>query len=160
MKNPTTWWFWYSFSIHLSLFLITHTYLLQHQWVSENPDEFEFKHGSSQRPCWECGLVRPFLRPQVPRSNLILLSSLHSTQVPIGHWNSQGLQNHIQLPCQQQVWTLTQFLPFFVKNHWCAWRANQWPLIGETLFSSVPPSNSLISFADPWRASLSRHGAL
>ena len=25
-----------------------------------------------------------------------------------------------------------------VKNHWFAWRANQWPLIGETLFSSIP----------------------
>ena len=40
----------------------------------------------------------------------------------------------------------------FVKNHWFAWRANQWPLVGETLFSSVPPSNSLVSVSDPWRA--------
>ena len=39
----------------------------------------------------------------------------------------------------------------FVKNHWFTWRANQWPLIGETLFSSVPPSNSLVSISDPWR---------
>ena len=31
-------------------------------------------------------------------------------------------------------------------------RANQCPLIGEVLFSSVPPSNSLISVSDPWRA--------
>ena len=32
------------------------------------------------------------------------------------------------------------FSPFlFVKTHWFAWRANQWPLIGETLFSSFPP---------------------
>ena len=30
--------------------------------------------------------------------------------------------------------------------------ANQWPLIGETLFSSVPPSNSLVSVSDPRRA--------
>ena len=30
-------------------------------------------------------------------------------------------------------------------------RANQWPLIGETLFSVVPPSNSLVSVSDPWR---------
>ena len=44
------------------------------------------------------------------------------------------------------------FCFLFVKNHWFAWRANQWPLIGETLFSSVPPSNSLDSVSDPWRA--------
>ena len=31
------------------------------------------------------------------------------------------------------------------KNHWFAWRANQWPLIGETLFSVVPPNNSHVS---------------
>ena len=36
-----------------------------------------------------------------------------------------------------------------VKFHWFAWRANQWPLVGETLFSSVPPSNSLVSISDP-----------
>ena len=41
---------------------------------------------------------------------------------------------------------------FVKKNHWFAWRANQWPLAGETLFSSVPPSNSLISVSDPRRA--------
>ena len=39
-----------------------------------------------------------------------------------------------------------------VKNHWFAWRANQWPLAGETLFSSVPPSNSLVSVLDLRRA--------
>ena len=54
----------------------------------------------------------------------------------------------------RQVWTLTQFFFcfLFVKTHWFAWRANQWPLIGETLFSSVPPSNSLVSVSDPRRA--------
>ena len=32
-----------------------------------------------------------------------------------------------------QVWPLTQFFFcfLFVKNHWFAWRANHWPLIGE-----------------------------
>ena len=47
------------------------------------------------------------------------------------------------------------FLCFlFVKNHWFAWRANQWitPHWGNT-FSSAPPSNSLFSVSDPWRAS-------
>ena len=39
-----------------------------------------------------------------------------------------------------------------VKNHWFTWRANQWPLIGGTLFSSFPPSNSLVSVSDPRRA--------
>ena len=45
-----------------------------------------------------------------------------------------------------QVWPLTQFflLPF-VKTHWK-------PLIGETLFYSAPPGNSLVSVSDPWRA--------
>ena len=38
-----------------------------------------------------------------------------------------------------QVWPLTQF--FSVSF---LWKANQWPLIGETLFSSFPPSNSLV----------------
>ena len=31
-------------------------------------------------------------------------------------------------------------------------RANQWPLIRETLFSSVPPCNSLATVLDQWRA--------
>ena len=38
-----------------------------------------------------------------------------------------------------------------VKKNWFARRANQWPLVRETLFSVVPPSNSLVSVADPWR---------
>ena len=45
------------------------------------------------------------------------------------------------------------FCFLFVKNHWSAWRANQWPLIRETVFSSFPPSNSLISNSDPRPAS-------
>ena len=44
------------------------------------------------------------------------------------------------------------FCFLFMKNHWFACKANQWPLIGETLISSVPPSNSLVSVSDPWRA--------
>ena len=51
---------------------------------------------------------------------------------------------------RDQVWPLTQFfsVSFFVKNHWFAWRTNQWPLIGEILFSSVPPSNRLFVCQD------------
>ena len=44
------------------------------------------------------------------------------------------------------------FCFLFVKTHWFAWRANQWPLIGESLFSFVPPSNSLVSVSYPRRA--------
>ena len=44
------------------------------------------------------------------------------------------------------------FCFLLVKYYWFAWRANQWPLIGELLFSSVPSSNSLVSVSDPWRA--------
>ena len=52
-----------------------------------------------------------------------------------------------------QVWPLTQFFPFpFCKeNHWFARRANQWPLVGEILFSFVPTSNSLVSVSNAWR---------
>ena len=32
------------------------------------------------------------------------------------------------------------FFFLFVKNHWFAWRANKWSLVGETQFYSVPPS--------------------
>ena len=58
------------------------------------------------------------------------------------------------VPLSIQVWPLTQFFlfPFCKRNHWFAWRANQWPLIREILFSSVPPSNSLVSVLDPRRA--------
>jgi len=38
------------------------------------------------------------------------------------------------------------------KDHWFAWRANQWPLVREKLFSFVPHSNSLVSVSDHWRA--------
>ena len=44
------------------------------------------------------------------------------------------------------------FCFLFVKNHWLAWRPNQWPLIWETLFSFVPLRNILVSVSDPWRA--------
>ena len=61
--------------------------------------------------------------------------------------------------CQLLTWaglaTSAKFLLFclhFVKDYWFAWRANQWPLVRETLISSVPPSNSLVSVSDPWRA--------
>ena len=46
--------------------------------------------------------------------------------------------------------TISIFFCFlFCENSLIAWRANQSPLIGETLFSSVPPSNSLVSVSDP-----------
>ena len=59
---------------------------------------------------------------------------------------------------QHQVWPLTQFFlfPFFVKNLCFAWRANHWPLIGDTLFSVFPPSNCL----GPLKGFSSWHGAL
>ena len=43
------------------------------------------------------------------------------------------------------------FCFLFMKAHWFACRAYQWTLIGETLFSYVPPSNSLVSVSDPQR---------
>ena len=59
-------------------------------------------------------------------------------------------------PVKQGSSRSAHWLNFFtflsVKNHTLAWRANQWPLIWETLFSSVPPSNSLVSVSDPRRA--------
>ena len=47
---------------------------------------------------------------------------------------------------------LNFFCFLFVKSHWFAWKANQWPLGRELLFSFVPPSNSLVSVSDNWRA--------
>ena len=44
---------------------------------------------------------------------------------------------------QKQVWPLTHF--FLLQNHCFAF-------CRETLFSSVPPSNSLVSVSDPWGA--------
>ena len=38
------------------------------------------------------------------------------------------------------------------KNIFFVWRTNQWPLVRETLFSYIPPRNSLISFWDSWMA--------
>ena len=38
--------------------------------------------------------------------------------------------------------------------------ANQWPLIGESLFSSVLPSNSLVRGLEPLKDFLSWHGSL
>ena len=47
----------------------------------------------------------------------------------------------------------TSFLFPSCKNNCFALRANtKWPLVGETLFSSVPPSKSLVSIPDPCRA--------
>ena len=53
-----------------------------------------------------------------------------------------------------QVWPLTHFFlfPFCEKNHSFASRVNQWPLVGKTLFSTVPLSNSLVFVLDPLRA--------
>ena len=46
------------------------------------------------------------------------------------------------------------------KNHWFSWRSNKWPLVRETLFSSVPPSNFLVSVYQTLNGCLSWHGAL
>ena len=53
----------------------------------------------------------------------------------------------IVLGLEEQAITAQQ-----LKNHRLAWRAKQWPLVGKTLFSSIPPSNSLISVGYPCRA--------
>ena len=41
----------------------------------------------------------------------------------------------IVLGLEEQASTAQQ-----LKNHRLAWRAKQWPLVGKTLFSSIPPS--------------------
>ena len=66
----------------------------------------------------------------------------------MGFLHSWPLYQWFITPC----YSMNFMLHLFVKNHWCTWRANQLPLIGETLFSFVPPSNSLVSVSDPWRA--------
>ena len=59
-----------------------------------------------------------------------------------------ALMNYIQ--CSSNSKQLNIKVARSVKNHGLAWRANQWTLMYETPFSSVPPSNSLVSVADPW----------
>ena len=41
-----------------------------------------------------------------------------------------------------KVWPLTKFFsaPFFVKNHWFAWRSNQWPLVRKHFSLSFLPA--------------------
>ena len=55
---------------------------------------------------------------------------------------------------KKQVWPLTEI--FSVSFLWkiidLHGGPNQWPIVGEILFSSIPPSNSLVSISDPWRA--------
>ena len=63
-------------------------------------------------------------------------------------WQSRGDSLPPQPP--QPPLTLQPGLPTnsifsvsFFSNPWYAWRANKWPLIGEIVISSVPPSSSL-----------------
>ena len=72
-------------------------------------------------------------------------------------WSEQSLQrgHDQQRPLGRSVWVIRSghefnfFCFLFVKNHR---RANQWPLVRETLFSVVPPSKSLVSVSNPWLA--------
>ena len=53
-------------------------------------------------------------------------------------WFKEGLSQGERR--QSNIWKI-----YTSKKHRFIWRAaNQWPLFGETLFSSVPPSNSLV----------------
>ena len=57
---------------------------------------------------------------------------------------SRTVNRVTKFDAEKQVWPLTQFyfmFPFCTKS-----------LVGERLFSSVPPSNSLVSVSDPSRA--------
>ena len=47
---------------------------------------------------------------------------------------------------------LNFFCFLLVKSQWFVWKANQWPLSRELIFSFVPPRNSLVSVSNPWRA--------
>ena len=68
------------------------------------------------------------------------------------HWRPLQDRN---LTFPRQVLTLTHFFlsPFCKKNPInLPGGLIHDPFVGETLFSSVPPSNSLFSVSDPWRA--------
>ena len=90
----------------------------------------------------------------IDSKGVINLSQMNTSLFEFWHSSSSSSQCFPVHPCSHQVWPITQFFlfPFSKKNHWFAWRANQWPLKGETLFSSVPPSNSLVSVSDLRRA--------
>ena len=74
-------------------------------------------------------------------------------RVPGGQWTSWA---------PTQVWHLSHFFlfPLWQKSLICLEGKSMTPHRGYTLFSSVPPSNSLVSVSDPLRAFLSWQGAL
>ena len=72
----------------------------------------------------------------------------HLRRLKVRHYHVNGRAHLFPVPQPGLVTNSTFFCFLFVKSHWFAWRANQWPLVGETLFSSVPPSNSLVSVSE------------
>ena len=64
------------------------------------------------------------------------------------------------IPIRGDAGTQVLWGPKKVKNHWLSFRANQWSLVGETPFPSVPPCNSLVFVSDPWWAFLIWQSAL
>ena len=62
-------------------------------------------------------------------------------------WRLESWARQPYLLSQGLVTKSVQICFLFVKNHW----RNQWTLVRETIFSSIHPSNSLVSASDPWR---------
>ena len=66
----------------------------------------------------------------------------------------QECDRNPEAPELYQVWPLTQFFlfPFFYKIIDSPGKPINDPSLREIIFSSVPPSNSLVSVSDPQRA--------
>ena len=102
---------------------------------------------------WKNGL--PTVRPEMAGSGSKSAGSGRLQDKALQEMSDRGL-----CMSMHQVWPLTHFFLFpFYENSLIYLdlpsRQINDPLIGETLFSSVSPSNSLISVLDPQRAFLS-----
>ena len=94
---------------------------------------------------------------------LIVSDEERGVSIPgVLNWSTQSPPLSVGLCCELwRVQAINYKEARYVKYHWFVWRANQWPLVGETLFSSFPRSNSLPRLClGPLKGFLSWHGAL
>ena len=69
------------------------------------------------------------------------------------HWRGESIQKKFRLCYSWGRGQLNQILqegPDGIEKNQLSLMTNQWPIVRETN-SSVPPSNSLVSFSNPWR---------
>ena len=105
------------------------------------------KHPLLWRAWWACWPLHVRVLQDCWTSLLLPSNSLSHRLWVHPRLNRDGVSRQRIPPHQPGLATNSIFFCLlFVKNHWFAWRARK------ILFSSVPPSNSLASVLDPWRA--------